>query len=154
MEPHWFLTKDGDPVAFVLAKRHYSARKTPNPQIRLFVGPGEKLVLRTESGDAVWAWRKFIDDSGQKGVCCTIFRNEGEIKSSQLIREACRIAHAIWPSERCYSFIDPCAIRSKNPGACFKRAGWRTVRDVQGNPLKTKSNLLILEYFHEWEKPE
>lgn len=141
---HWWLTKDGDPIAFAMARRHYSAWKNKTPKIRLFVGPGEKIVLRTESGDALWAWRKFIDDSGQVGVCCTIFRNEGKIQSSDLIRQACRIADAIWPNQRRYTFVDPERIKSVNPGECFKRAGWRLVRK-DGKPATTKKGQLILE---------
>lgn len=37
---------------------------------------------------ALFAWRKFIDKSGQQGVNCSIFRNEGPELSSELIIEA------------------------------------------------------------------
>ena len=145
--PFWWLTRDGDPVAFALARRHYSAWKNTNPKIRQFVGPGQKVVLRTECGRAVFAWRKFIDDSGQRGICCTIFRNEGcGVESSILIREACVIAHAIWPGERHYTFVDPEKVLSSNPGYCFKKAGWNLVRHDSGKPLRTKRGQLILEF--------
>jgi protein gp37 len=149
MEPLWWLTKDGDPLGMELARRHYSAWKNREPKIRQFVGPGQKLVLRTGDGDALWAWRKFIDDSGQKGVCCTIFRNEGPLESSELVRQACRIADAIWPDQRRYTFIDPSKVASKNPGYCFKLAGWKLVRDAHGRPVKTKKGFLNLELFPE-----
>jgi len=46
--------------------------QTGHPPPKLFVGPGEKLVLRTWECDAIWVWRKFIDDSGQEGINCAI----------------------------------------------------------------------------------
>jgi hypothetical protein len=143
--PHWWLTKDGDLVAFEMARRHYSAWKNRTPKIRQFVGPGEKLVLRTWDGDALFVWRRFIDDSGQTGVCCPLFRNESAVRSSDLIREACRIADIRWPDLRRYTFVDPGKIRSRNPGCCFRKAGWKVVRDGRGNPVTTKRGLVILE---------
>lgn len=56
------------------------------------LGPGETILLRTACGDAVFAWRNFIDDSGQDGVNCAVFRNEGPTLSSHLIRQADAIA--------------------------------------------------------------
>jgi len=41
-----------------------------------------------EGRKALFVWRKFEDDSGQKGINCSIFRNESDILSSDLIREA------------------------------------------------------------------
>ena len=56
----WWLTKDGDASCLALYERHYSAYRYADQRMRkLFVGPGEKIVLRTCSGDAVWVWRKF-----------------------------------------------------------------------------------------------
>jgi hypothetical protein len=72
---HWGLFKDGHPSAIALYERHYSSR--PLEDRELLVGPGEKMVLLTAQHDALFAWRKFIDDSGQRGVNCAVFRNEG-----------------------------------------------------------------------------
>ena len=42
--------------------RHYSAYHYADQRERkLFVGPGEKVVLRTERGDAFFVWRKSVD---------------------------------------------------------------------------------------------
>jgi len=65
MEPLWWLTKDGDVEIYELFQHHYSSTKNRNRRIRQFVGPGENIVLRTLEGDAVFVWRKFINDSGQ-----------------------------------------------------------------------------------------
>src|SRR5262249_12320336 len=122
-----------------LYERHYSARRYADGRERdLFVGPGQKTVLLTRDRDAVFAWRKFHDDSGQHGVCCAVFRNEGPLLSSELIREAMAIAWLRWPGERLYTYVDPAEVRSPNPGYCFKQAGWRTAG-------RTKTGLVILE---------
>ena len=46
---HWWLTKDGDADCLELYERHYSAYRYKDGRTRkLFVGPGEKVVLRTK----------------------------------------------------------------------------------------------------------
>src|SRR6185437_9114271 len=75
----WWLTKDGDLDCAELYNRHYSAYRYADGRARhcgQFVGPGEKVVLRTERADALFVWRRFIDDSGQGGINCAVFRNE------------------------------------------------------------------------------
>lgn len=104
----------------------------------LFAGPGEKIVLRTASGDAGFVWRNFISDSGEHGINCAFFRNEGSILSSQLIRQACDIADAVWSCRRHYTYVDPSCVRSRNPGFCFLAAGWKKCG-------VTKSGKLIFE---------
>jgi hypothetical protein len=123
---YWFAHKDGVKEGLDLYNRHYSAYQYKDGRKRkLFCGPGEKIVLLTENKDALFVWRKFIDDSGQKGINCAVFRNEGKIKSSELIKEAMKIAHRRWPGERLYTYINPQKIKSTNPGYCFLMAGWR-----------------------------
>ena len=139
MEPLWFLTKDGDRSCLELYERHYSCYKYKDGRRRLqFVGPGETITLRTGDADAMFVWRKFIDDSGQQGVNCAVFRNESEHRSSELIRQADAIADHVWPSERHYTFVNKKAVRSTNPGFCFVAAGWRRCG-------MTKGGLIVLE---------
>lgn len=95
-------------------------------------------MLRTDAGDAMFVWRKFIDDSGQSGVNCAVFRNEGGVLSSELIRQADAVADHAWPSQRHYTFVSAPDVRSINPGFCFIAAGWRRCG-------MTKGGLLILE---------
>ena len=136
--PYWYLTSDGDEYCLELYERHYSCKTYADGRKRkLFVGPGEKLVLRTWKADAMFVWRKFVDDSGQKGINCAVFRNESQIQSSKLIQEADAIADAIWPNQRHYTYVNAQKIKSVNPGYCFKKAGWQ----VCG---KTKINKLII----------
>ena len=107
------------------------------------VAQGQKTILITALGDALLVWRKFIDDSGQRGVNCAVFRNEGPALSSGLIREAMAVAWGRWPGERLYTYVDPRRVGrtnpGHNPGYCFLKAGWRRCG-------RTRSRgLLILE---------
>jgi hypothetical protein len=143
----WWVTKDGDLDCRDMYLRHYSSKKANRIEGdgALFVGPGEKLVLRTARADAVFVWRKFIDDGidartgeKQQGVNCAIFRNESEHLSSCLIQQADSIADNVWTDRRHYTYVDSERVASKNPGFCFLAAGWRRCG-------LTKKGLIILE---------
>lgn len=137
--PDWWLTKDGDLDCLAMYERHYSAYQYRDGRRRSqFVGPGEKVVLRTEKADAFFVWRNFHDDSGQVGIYCAAFRNESGRRSSDLIRQADSIADCLWPDCRHYTYVDTKKIASTNPGFCFIAAGWRRCG-------WTKSGKLILE---------
>lgn len=139
--PDWWLTKDSDLDCVELYERHYSRYRYADGRARdngQFVGPGEKVVLRTERADALFVWRVFIDDSGQDGINCAVFRNESGRSSSCLIRQADQIADCLWPDRRHYTYVDPAKIASTNPGFCFIAAGWQRCG-------RTKGGLVILE---------
>ena len=144
--PDWWLTRDGDAACLALYERHYSAhRYRDGRQRRLFVGPGEKVVLRTWAGTDFFVWRRFRDACidprtglPQAGVNCAAFRREGAYRSSDLIRQADAIADVCWPDCRHYTYVDAAKVRSRNPGYCFLVAGWRRCGH-------TESGLLILE---------
>jgi hypothetical protein len=135
MEFNWMPAKDGDARAYALMQRHYTFHdyadgRRHNQSYRnrhLIVGPGEKMVLLTVNCDALFVWRKFIDNSGQTGVNCAVFHNESNIQSSALILEAELLAWSRWPGERLYTYVNPVKIKSANPGYCFKCAGWRQI---------------------------
>lgn len=138
-EWRWFSIRDGDPIGQAMVNRHYSARHYKDGRnVKLFVGPGEKMVLLTADSMALFVWRKFISDDGQIGVNCAVFRNEGPVLSSILILEAEQLAWQRWPGERLYTYVNPHKIKSANPGYCFKKAGW----SICG---KSKRGLIILE---------
>jgi hypothetical protein len=112
---------------------------------RLFVGPGDKLVLRSAAGDAFFVWRSFHDACvdartglSQAGINCAAFRNEGTARSSELVRQADAIADCLWPGCRHYTYVNAARVQSRNPGYCFLVAGWRRCGF-------TKGGLLILE---------
>lgn len=146
---YWFPVKDGDPRALSLFKKHYSYRTRSQGQARgspTFVGQGEKLVLLTVDCLALFAWQRstVLRMDGQKGIRCTVFRNEGHVLSSLLIKEACELAWHRWPDERLYTYVNDRKVLSVNPGYCFKMAGWRYCgRNKDGR-------LSILEMRPEW----
>jgi hypothetical protein len=132
-EASWIVGQDGEPELKALYDRHYSARKyRDGRKPKLFVGPGEKIVLTLPDRKALFVWRKFIDDSGQKGINCAIFRNESKFLSSDLIRQADAIAHFCWPGERLYTYVRAKAVKSRHPGYCFICAGWKRCGHTKG----------------------
>lgn len=152
IDGHWLPITDGDPRASYLYERHYScvnlkARRRRND--KRICGPGEHIILMTVTCDALFGWRRCNkpDLAGQEGACCFIFRNEGNLLSSELILEAEQIARQFWPDERLYTYVNPSKIQSTNPGFCFKFAGWRLLRNEKGKPVKTGKGLLIFEKF-------
>lgn len=134
----WIEIKSGDVEGFALARRHYSAKKNRRPKQRQFVGPGERIVLLGPSADALFVWRKFIDDSGQRGVNCAIFRNETANRASEMILDAEWYAWQKWPRERLYTYVDAAELPGTCPGYCFRRAGWKSAG-------YTKGGLLVME---------
>ncbi len=138
LSENWHEAKDGNLYALSLFHRHYSYKPYKDGRSPvLFVGPGSKLVLLMRGG--LFVWRKFISGDGQKGVNCSIFRNETNKKSSNLILEAEGLAVNKWGESRAFTYVSPKKIKSINPGYCFKVAGW--------NPCGTTkvNKLLILE---------
>lgn len=141
----WLITQDGDPRVSAIFRRHYSCyqyrdgrrQNTGYRNRHLCVGPGEKLVLISVDGCAIFAWRKFVDDSGQQGINCAFFRNEGAfggtVLSSVLIREAEALAWQKWPGERLYTYVNTRLVGGD--GCCFKKAGWRKCGRSQSGKL-------------------
>lgn len=68
-----------------------------------------------------------------------LFRNLGAGLSSDLIRSALARTYEEWrlrygslPAERLRTEIDMRRVRSRNPGYCYKVAGWTPDRVVRG----------------------
>jgi hypothetical protein len=123
----------------LLADRHYSRRKVGSPQ---FMPPGETIVLHMLG--AVFGWWRPHPSSGIRamngldGWTCTIFRNESTgILSSQLILAAESFIESCGP-DGLITYVADAKVRSTNPGACFKAAGWR----VTGRSADGKKTLL------------
>jgi hypothetical protein len=140
----WIEVKDGNDTGRSIFDGHYSRRHyRDGRKPKLYVGPGEKLVLISPDALALLIWRKFIDDCSipQTGINCAVFRNEGTQLSSDLVREADRIAWVRWPEERRhYTYVDPFkTVWKRQPGWCFLKAGWRDTGQ------RTKANHHILE---------
>ena len=138
----WIRVQDGDPRAVALYRRHYSANPKADNR-KGICGPGETMILLTPECDALFAWQKQQDRrDGQQGVNCTVFRNESPRLSSELIQEASERAWDKWPGERLFTFVADYAVKSVNPGYCFKKAGWNTCG-------RTKGGLVILEILND-----
>jgi len=146
---HWYGASRCDPRVVDLYSRHYSSiRSNKNKGDWLRSGitaPGEQIVLLSSDSRALFVWlkQKYSADD-QAGVNCAVFRNEGPFLSSMLIEEAEGIAWARWPGERLYTYVDPGEIKSKNPGCCFKKCGWKTVK-VNGETYRSQRGLIVLE---------
>lgn len=142
-ESVWTQIRDGNLYALDIFSRHYSFRtwrQRSGKNGTRFTGPGQQIILLSQNGNAIFAWvKQQYRNDDQQGVCCSIFRNESDILSSQLILEAESFAWEKWPGERLFTFVDSRKIRSSNPGFCFQQAGWK-------KSGKTKSRkLTILE---------
>jgi hypothetical protein len=128
----WRVVGKMHPVAATLADGHYSRRKPGTPQ---FMPPGQTLILLRDDATAVFGWWRPHPDSGLKsmngydGWTCTIFRNTGRELSSKLILEAectLQFAYDIGP-DGLLTYVFDRKIRSKNPGYCFKCAGYTVI---------------------------
>jgi hypothetical protein len=129
--PVWTRRRIGDLAARTLAARHY----TGTGRLPRTVGaPGRRLVFVTPCERAAWvshypAAAYALD--GLDAWRCSLFRNEGAGLSSALIRAAMAATLEAWgqpPPDGWLTYVDPTRIRSSNPGACFKAAGWRLDR--------------------------
>ena len=110
-----------DLEACLLADRHYSRQKPGTNQLH---APGRTMILRSAEGDVVFGWLcQDKRDDGQTGYCCSIFRNESQRQSSEIILEAERRVIAEWGKNRGFTYVRPECV-SDNPGYCFKCAGW------------------------------
>ena len=141
----WIAIKDGDPRAYSLYRRHYSHSLygRNRRETMMIAGPGEKTVLITPDCMSLFIWRKFIEhgQTEPRGINCAVFRREGgQWVASDMIIQAQERAWDRWPGERLYTYIAPWAIKSSNPGYCFKKAGWRQSRITPRGLLELETN--------------
>jgi hypothetical protein len=131
----WTLSYRADVRALPLADRHYTRQAIGSRQ---FVPPGRCLVLLTPAADALWvtSWpfAAYVKHAWAGAWVCSLFRNEGPTVSSVLIAAAVAYTRAVWdaPPMGIVTFIDPAKVRRKrDPGRCFRRAGWSVVGQTQ-----------------------
>lgn len=142
----WMRVTKFDRAACALADRHYS-RQTPGSW--QFMPPGQTLVLMTPCRHALFGWQRPHPNTdarradGLDGWFCSIFRNEGAALASELILDAERVLAATHPDDcgpdGMLTYVKADAIRSTNPGFCFKRAGW-----TSDGRRSAKSGLVLL----------
>lgn len=135
----WEVSHRADPLAVRLADRHYNRQHVGSPQ---FVPPGRNLCFVTGDGLAVWttSWPfpEYVKHAWAGAWVNSIFRNEGPHLSSDLIREAVACTRWTWapPPLGIVTFVDADKVRRKrDPGRCYRRAGFEHVGYTQGGLL-------------------
>lgn len=135
----WHVSTRSDPRALPLADRHYNRQKPGTPQ---FVPPGRCLVLLTEEADALWvtSWplAEYTKHEWAGAWVNSLFRNESEHLSSELILEAVAATRHYWPDVPdlgLITFVDADEIESRNPGYCYECAGFKRVGYTKINGL-------------------
>lgn len=133
----WRLSWRADPIGRAIADRHYNRQAVGADQ---FVPPGRCLVLVAEDDSALWvtSWpiAAYVQHAWAGAWMCSCFRNEGGHLSSALITEAVAATRWRWPAVPnlgMVTFVDPTKVRRKrDPGRCFRRAGWTPVGETKG----------------------
>lgn len=129
---YWERVNRRDRRVVRLADRHYSREVIGSPQVG---GSGFLVVLTTPCGDAAWITRRQPNPTHRWKASwdCVLFRNESPVLSSVLIRDAVAVTRALWgdpPSDGFLTYVDPTATRRKrDPGRCYRKAGWRLLPD-------------------------
>src|SRR5690606_11362250 len=93
--PGWELSHRFDPAAVRIADRHYSRVSPGTPQ---FVAPGRNVVLVSPGRDAVWVslWQRYAKHEWAGAWVCSMFRNESDYLSSEMIRAAVAATRWVW----------------------------------------------------------
>lgn len=131
----WSLSWRADPRAAALADRHYTRQSPGSPQ---FVPPGRCLVLTTPTALWVtsWPFAEYVRHAWAGAWICSLFRNEGDALSSDLIRAAVAATRWQWPDVPdlgMVTFVDADKVRRKrDPGRCYLRAGFERVGETAG----------------------
>lgn len=145
--------RDAQRIARELADAHYPRKVRKAKSSKQVAPPGRRWVLvSTVLGRALWVVCQNRDPRGTERFRCTLFRNESACRSSELIAEATQLTYERWrrrgwlasaPPLR--TEIDPLEVRRKrDPGRCFRKAGWRRVGKTDG-AKKGRRDLLIFE---------
>ncbi|MCX4468739.1 DUF4338 domain-containing protein [Micromonospora sp. NBC_01655] len=142
MSQPWRRSSRADPRALPLADRHYNRQKPGSPQ---FVPPGRCLVLLTDPADALWvtSWpiAAYVRHAWAGAWMNSLFRREPECEylASDLIAAAVAATRAHWPDVPplgIVTFVDPTKTRRKrDPGRCYRRAGFTPVGETKGGLL-------------------
>jgi hypothetical protein len=133
----WHMSHRADKEVLPLADRHYNRQKIGSPQ---FVPPGRCVVLKTQNPcDAFWitSWpfAQFVKHAWAGAWVCSAFRNEGNLLSSELIRQAVAATRSIWeaPELGMVTFVNAEKVKHKrDPGRCYLKAGFRNVGLTKG----------------------
>jgi hypothetical protein len=135
-ETWWNQSYRADIRSSLIADRHYNRQKIG---ARQFVPPGRCLVLRHDD-DALWitSWpfAEYVLHEWGGAWINSLFRNESDRLSSELILEAVAHTRAHWPhipDLGMITFVDAEKIRWKrDPGRCYRRAGFHHIGFTKG----------------------
>lgn len=138
---YWRQVRRTDARARALADRHYSRQTVGAAE---FAPPGRTFVLLGLDAAAVWCACGNLDPVGVRMWRVTIFRREDPApRASELVREATALTQARWRKRwpthglTLTTEVDPRRTRAKrDPGRCFRRAGWRVVGETKGGLLR------------------
>lgn len=138
----WETSNRFDKEVVPLADRHYNRRKIGSPQ---FVPPGRCVVLKARAPDATigafwitsWPYGEYVRHAWPGAWICSAFRNERPDVwlSSDLITAAVAATLDVWPmpAEGLVTFVNDAKTRHKrDPGRCFRRAGFEHVGETKG----------------------
>src|SRR5690349_1569709 len=136
----WTLSHRFDSRALPLADRHYNRRKVGSPQ---FVPPGRCFVLLTPKADALWvtSWpfAEYTRHAWAGAWVNSLFRNESEYLAREVSREAVATTRGYVgeaPPHGMITFVNAGNVRHKrDPGQCYRKAGFREVRRTKGGLL-------------------
>lgn len=141
----WRMSHRADPAALPLADRHYNRQKVGSPQ---FVPPGRCLVLLTECERALWvtSWpfAEYVRHAWAGAWVCSLFRNEGAGRASDLIRSAVGATRHFFgdpPDIGMITFISrkhvkPTKVRGESVfGWTWAKAGFEHVGETKGGLL-------------------
>ena len=131
----WQRSHKFDREALPLADRHYNRRKIGSPQ---FVPPGRAVVLKLP--DALWVtswpYAEYVRHAWPGAWVNSLFRNEGHMLSSELIRQAVAVTRSVWPNPPelgIVTFVNAAKVRHKrDPGYCYLMAGFHHVGETKG----------------------
>jgi hypothetical protein len=138
----WERSWRADPRGARLADRHYSRQKIGAAQ---FVPPGGCVVFVAGEAprSAVWVTStplaEWVKHAWAGAWINSLFRNEGAGLSSELILEAVAATRYVLgapPPLGMVTFVDAGKVRRKrDPGRCYRRAGFRHVGETKEDGL-------------------
>lgn len=144
-EMRWCMSHRADPVARVLADRHYNRQKVGSPQ---FAPPGSCVVFVTDCARAFWItsapFAEYVKHAWAGAWVCSAFRSEGAGRASDLIRQAVAATLAFYgppPELGMVTFVDrakvrPTIVRGKPVwGWTYRKAGFREAGETKGGLL-------------------
>lgn len=72
-----------------------------------------------------------IESAPRDGTIVLLYKPDERM----VVEQADAVADTRWPGERHFTYVNPRAIGSTNPGYCFIKAGWRRCGVTKWNKL-------------------